>query len=100
MIQSSATTGGSKLCFHFILHNSFFSLSVRRPAVGSSDWLDVFIVLAARCIDPLAKTLGCHRWPAAPYSSENHCHNFPGAIGSLKEIGIPRLLACILSPAG
>src|SRR6266550_8052121 len=38
--RSSATAGGGELCFHFILHNSSFSLSVRRPAVGSSDWLD------------------------------------------------------------
>src|SRR2546430_11327600 len=37
--RSSATAGGGELCFHFILHNSSFSLSVRRPAVGSSDWL-------------------------------------------------------------
>src|SRR6266446_3862863 len=30
---------GGELCFHFILHNSSFSLSVQRPSVGSSDWL-------------------------------------------------------------
>src|SRR5437870_13763486 len=38
--RSSATAGGSELCFHFILHNSSFSLSVRRPAVSWSNWLD------------------------------------------------------------
>src|SRR6266480_7747695 len=36
----SATAGESELCFHFSLHNSSFRFSVRRPAVGSSDWLD------------------------------------------------------------
>src|SRR5438552_9044793 len=35
----SATAGESELRFHFILHNSSFRFSVRRPAVGSSDWL-------------------------------------------------------------
>src|SRR5437660_11740455 len=43
--RSSATAGGSELCFHFILHNSSFSLSVRRPAVGSSDWLDDWVII-------------------------------------------------------
>src|SRR6476646_9851029 len=37
--QSLATAVESELCFHFILHNSSFSLSVRRLAVGSGDWL-------------------------------------------------------------
>src|SRR5438094_8868307 len=48
----SATAGKSELRFHFILHNSSFSLSVRRPrrsslaktfGVGSSDWLDLHV---------------------------------------------------------
>ncbi len=37
--NSSATAGGGELCFHFILHKSSFSFSVRRPAVGWSAWL-------------------------------------------------------------
>jgi hypothetical protein len=39
--MSSATADESELCFHFILHNSSFSLSVRRPAVRSIAWLDM-----------------------------------------------------------
>jgi len=38
--KSSATAGESEHCCHFIFHNSSFCFSVRRPAVGSSDWLD------------------------------------------------------------
>jgi hypothetical protein len=35
----SATAGERELCFHFILHNSSFSLYSRRPAVGCIVWL-------------------------------------------------------------
>ena len=37
--SSSATAGGNELCFPFVLHNSFFSLSAFRPAVGCIAWL-------------------------------------------------------------
>jgi hypothetical protein len=40
--KSSATAGGSEVCFHSIFHNSSITLSVRRPAVGSCDWLDAW----------------------------------------------------------
>src|SRR6266576_7133671 len=50
--RSSATAGGGERCFHFILHNSSFSLSVRRPAVGLSDWLGIW------CDCLLARSLG------------------------------------------
>src|SRR5207248_6174242 len=46
----SATAGGSELYFHFILHNSFFSLSVRRPA----GWLH-------RLVRPLSLFLSRHQ---------------------------------------
>src|SRR6266550_3245961 len=50
--RSSATAGGGELCFYFIFRNSSFSLSVRRPAVGSSDWLGIW------CDCLLARSLG------------------------------------------
>src|SRR6266550_5413866 len=51
--RSSATAGGGELGFHFILHNSSFSLSVRRPAVGSSDWLGLSEKLIRSELDDL-----------------------------------------------
>src|SRR5437879_1166230 len=42
---SSATAGKSEPCFHFIVHNSSFAFSVRRPAVGCSDWLDDWVII-------------------------------------------------------
>src|SRR5213592_3730718 len=41
--KSSATAGGAELCFHFIVHNSSFSFSERRPAVGCSDLLGLYL---------------------------------------------------------
>src|SRR5260370_34972638 len=38
--MSSATAGGGKICFHFVLPNSSFNLCVRRPGVGCIVWLD------------------------------------------------------------
>src|SRR4029453_4867267 len=50
-----APAGGSELCFDFILHNSSFSLSLRRSAwllanafgVDFIDWLDARVIIAS-----------------------------------------------------
>jgi hypothetical protein len=46
---SSATAGDSGICFHFILHNLSFSLSVRRLDVGRSAWLGYRFAVRWRC---------------------------------------------------
>src|SRR6266576_3756225 len=40
MSQTDKHGSDSAICFHFILHNLYFSLAAERPAVGFIEWLD------------------------------------------------------------
>src|SRR5207248_10873111 len=49
-----------EVCLHFILHNSSFSLSVRRPAVGCIVWLGLIICRKPACLSTIFDV--CHHF--------------------------------------
>src|SRR5437667_12262693 len=79
--RSSATAGGSELCCPFSLHNSSFSLLVRRPAVGSGDWMT-----CKECgqVVKLTRTMNkCHSNTELSSLEETRCQ-FNGGTGAIK----------------